>query len=77
MLHEIAVDALINITLHIIFIVLSWKSLEALNFEKIIKKNKVVESRLIFILLSIAIGSIVSNFVINFIHWSRQLVYLF
>lgn len=77
MLHEIAIDALINIIIHIIFIVLSWKALEGLNFEKLIKKNKVIESRLLFILLSITIGTIASTFVINLIQWSRQLIYLF
>jgi len=77
MTQEIAIDALINICIHIIFIILAWKALEALNFEKLLKKNRIIESRVLYILLAITIGTVSSHFVIQFIYWSRQLIYLF
>ncbi len=77
MTQEIAIDSLINIVLHITFIIIAWKALEALNFEKFLKKNRVVESRTLYVLLAITIGTVASHFVTQFIYWSRQLIYLF
>ncbi|PKR77756.1 hypothetical protein CEY16_07440 [Halalkalibacillus sediminis] len=73
---DVAVDAMVSIISHLIFIILAWKGLEALHFEKLIAKNKVVESRILYIMLSITIGTTVSNFFLDFINWSRQLTYL-
>nr|WP_289039179.1 DUF1146 family protein [uncultured Allobacillus sp.] len=70
------VDALTGMISHIIFIILAWKALESVNIQSIFKKNREVESKLLFILLSIVIGTTVSNFFLDFIRWSGQLSYL-
>ena len=38
-------------------------ALSSLNFEKLIKKNKVVEAQLLYILLAMALGYLVANFI--------------
>ena len=70
-------NALIGIMSHIFFIGITFYALQALMYEKVFKKNHVVQIQLLFILLSIAIGSTVSNFFITFTTWSRQLPFLF
>ncbi|WP_102693084.1 DUF1146 family protein [Rummeliibacillus pycnus] len=70
-------NALIGIVSHIFFIGITFYALQALMYEKVFKKNHVFQIQLLFILLSIAIGSTVSNFFITFTTWSRQLPFLF
>ncbi|MET3684252.1 putative integral membrane protein (TIGR02327 family) [Alkalibacillus flavidus] len=76
MLMQQGVDALIGITSHIIFIILAWKGLDAINIQALFKKNKEIESKLLWILLSIALGVTVSNFFLDFVNWSQKLSYL-
>ncbi|RPF54115.1 DUF1146 family protein [Aquisalibacillus elongatus] len=76
MFADIAIDAIVFMLMHIIFIILAWKALEAVQLERIFKKNKIVESRIFYLMLSIMLGSTVSNFFIDFIKWSRQLQHL-
>ncbi|SEQ98616.1 DUF1146 family protein [Piscibacillus halophilus] len=76
MFTDLAIDSIIFMMMHIMFIVLAWKVLEAVQLEQIFKKNRVIESRILFMMLAIVIGSTVSNFFIDFINWSRQLQHL-
>ncbi|MGP4072307.1 DUF1146 family protein [Piscibacillus sp. B03] len=76
MFTDLAIDSIVFMFMHIIFITLAWKVLEAVQLEQIFKKNRVIESRILFIMLSITIGATVSNFFIDFIKWSRQLQHL-
>lgn len=69
--------SLISLFSHIFFIYITWMALQSINFEIIIRKNHVREARLLVILLTIFIGSTVSNFVLDIIRWSQDLVYLF
>ena|GEM_PF-610542 len=59
-------QALISIIVNLVFIFLTWRALQALQIEKIIRKGRVVETRLLLILLTIAIASSVSNFFLNY-----------
>lgn len=70
-------QALISIISHLIFIVITWWALQGLNIEKFIKPNQVLQARLLLILLTIAIGSIVSNFFLDYLLWSQQLPLMF
>ncbi|KHD86687.1 DUF1146 family protein [Heyndrickxia ginsengihumi] len=70
-------QALISILTHLFFIAISFWALQAVNIEQIIKKNRVVQARLLYVLLSLAIGSAVSNFFLNYLLWSQQLPQLF
>ncbi|WP_044896334.1 DUF1146 family protein [Bacillus alveayuensis] len=70
-------QAIISMTSHIVFIIITWYALQGLHIESIIRKGRVFEARLLLILLTIAIGSTVSNFFLDLLFWSRQTPYLF
>lgn len=66
-------QALVSIVIHLMFIALAWWGLQALNFEKLLRKNHVVQARVLYILLAIVLGSTVSNFFLDYLLWSQQL----
>jgi len=68
--------ALLSITSHLLFIAISWWALQAIRLEKLLKPNHVFQARLLYILLAIVIGSIVSNFFLDYLQWSKQLPFL-
>ncbi len=74
---SIGQEALLGILSHIFFIAITFYALQAFMLEKIFKKNKVFQIQLIYILLSIAIGTTVSNFFLQVSNWSGKLPYLF
>lgn len=70
-------QALISIIVNLVLLFITWKALQALNLEKLMKKGRVAEARLLLILLTIAIASSVSRFLLDYLFWSQQLQYLF
>jgi len=70
-------EALMGILSHLFFIAITFYALQAFMLEKLFKKNKVFQIQLIYILLSIAIGTAVSNFFLQISSWSGKLPYLF
>jgi uncharacterized integral membrane protein (TIGR02327 family) len=69
--------ALTSILTHLIFIALAWWALQALQFDKLLRANHVLQARVLYILLSIALGSTVSNFFLDYLQWSQQLPMIF
>jgi uncharacterized integral membrane protein (TIGR02327 family) len=70
-------NSLISIISHLVFIALAWWALQAVNFEKFLRPNRVMQARILFILLSIIVGSIVSNFFLDYLFLSQQLPQVF
>ncbi|MEC1799405.1 DUF1146 family protein [Bacillus mojavensis] len=70
-------QAAIGIIVHLIFIGVTWWALQAVNIDPLIRKGKVVQARLLMILLTIAIGTTVGNFFLDYLNYSQQLPYLF
>jgi len=68
---------LISIMSHIIFIYITWTAMQGINFEPLVRDNKVKEARIIIIFIAIVVGAGVSNFVLDIIRWCQDLVYLF
>ena len=66
-------EALLSILSHLVFIAVTWWALQSINFEKFLRKNRVAQARLLYVLVSIVIGSIVSNFFLDYLFWSKQL----
>lgn len=60
-----------KIFLYIFFVLLSAYSLSAINFEKIIKKNKIIETRILVMILSFISGYILTNFIVDFLEFSK------
>ncbi len=73
----IGYTAIISLVSHIFFIYVTWIAIQSINLDFFIRKNKVNEARLLLIILTIAIGTTVSNFVLDIIQWSQDLIYLF
>lgn len=73
MLESFGQESLMSMILSLFFIGLSFWALQAIRFEKLLRKNQIARARLLYLLLAIAIGSIVSNFFLDYYIWSRQL----
>lgn len=56
-----------KIYIYVVAVLLSIFALSGVNFEKFIRKNRVIETRILVILLGFALGYLVSNFIIDFI----------
>jgi uncharacterized integral membrane protein (TIGR02327 family) len=77
MMTAIGPYALTSIISHLAFIALAWWALQALQFEKLLRANHVLQARVLYILVSIALGSSVSNFFLDYLQWSQQLPMIF
>jgi len=76
MFSNVGVFSVLSIVTNLAFIALAWWALQSLDFEKFIRKNRVMQGRLLYILLAIAIGSIVANFFLDYFVWSGQIPYI-
>jgi uncharacterized integral membrane protein (TIGR02327 family) len=70
---DIGVQSFISILSHLLFISITWWALQAIHYEKWMKPNRVVQLRLLLILVTIAIGSAVSNFFLDYLFLSQRL----
>ncbi|NMD70096.1 DUF1146 domain-containing protein [Bacillus sp. DNRA2] len=77
MITDMGQQALLSIISHLVFIGLAWWAVQALQIEKVIKKNHVIQARVLYIILSIVLGSTVSNFFLDYLLWSQQLPLMF
>ncbi|GAB3044940.1 DUF1146 family protein [Virgibacillus ainsalahensis] len=69
--------ALISIISHIFFIALTWRLIISINFDPLITKGKATEARILLLFITIVIGTAVSNFFLDILQWSRDLLLLF
>lgn len=74
---SIGTMSVIGIISHIFFIAITWKLMLGINFDVVIRKNRVGEARLLIIFLTIAIGTLVSNFVLDIIRWTLDIPLMF
>ncbi len=76
MFTDIGQQAMFGLISHLFFMGITWWALHALNFEKLLRANKVLQARVLYVLLSVAIGSMVSNFFLDYVSWSTKMPYL-
>lgn len=72
----LGVQAIIGIATNIFFIMIFFWALKGLRIESWIKKNHVVQARILYVFFSITIGYTVSNFVLEFLNLSKNLIFL-
>lgn len=77
MYNLIAQQAVLGIISHLFFIGVSFYALRAVMLDKFLKSNHVFQVQILYIFLSIVIGTTVSNFFLTISSWSNQLPYLF
>jgi uncharacterized integral membrane protein (TIGR02327 family) len=73
MLAGFGYQALISIISHLIFIAVTWWALQSIRYEHLVKPNHIFQVRVLLVLVTIAIGSTVSNFFLDYLLWSQQL----
>lgn len=73
----LAQQAIVGMVVHLVFFAVTWWALQSVNIDPLIRKGMIVQARLLMILLTIAIGSTVSNFFLDYLNYSQQLPYLF
>ncbi len=74
---SISQTAIISMVSHLIFIVITWRVVQAINFEPLIRKGRVMEARILMLFITIVVGSGVSRFFLDFVKWSQDLLYLY
>lgn len=74
---QFGVQALLSVIVHIIFLIVTWWSLQAFRIDVFFKNPADVRAKVFMILLTVAIGSLAGNFFMNYLNWSLQLKYLF
>ncbi len=57
--------------LYVIMTLLSTYTLSGINFDKFMKKNKIIEARILVIIISFIFGYILTNFISDFINIAR------
>ncbi|MFZ3589041.1 DUF1146 family protein [Bacillus sp. DJP31] len=70
-------QALLSILSHLLFITITWWALQAIRIDVLIKPNYVWQARILLLVVTIAIGTTVSNFFLDYLLWSQQLPLIF
>jgi uncharacterized integral membrane protein (TIGR02327 family) len=52
---------------HIVFIIIVFWAMQAIHYEKFIRKNRVIQARLLFSILAIVIGYLLSSFFLEYL----------
>ena len=60
-----------KVILYIIFTFIAAFGLSGINFSNFFKKDKIIESRVLIITLSLSLGYLLTNFVIEFLDLTR------
>ncbi|CDO05053.1 hypothetical protein BN988_03634 [Oceanobacillus picturae] len=69
--------AIVSMISHLIFIYLTWRVVQAINFDPLIRKGRAAEARVLLLLVTIVVGAGVSRFFLEILQWSSDLIYLF
>lgn len=60
-----------QIYIYVISLFLCAYAISGINFESIIRKNKVIEAKCLMMILCLSFSYLVANFIINFIQFSK------
>lgn len=76
-LAQVGVQAMVAVIVHILCLVVTWWALMAFRIDVFFKDPSDVRAKILLVLITIAIGSLVGNFFMDYINWSLQLKYMF
>lgn len=57
--------------IYIVSVLLSTFAISGINFNNVFRKNKVIEAKILIVLLALALGYLVGTFVVTFIECSK------
>ncbi|GAA0605219.1 DUF1146 family protein [Virgibacillus siamensis] len=69
--------ALFSMISHLVFIFITWRVMQTINFDPLIRKGRAMEAKILLLFIAIAVGTSISNFFLSFLQWSSDLVFLF
>jgi len=70
---SLGTTGLINIVISLIFIALSWWAIQAFRLDVFVKNYKSPQTKVLMMLLSIALGHGVARFFMDYLGWSIML----
>jgi uncharacterized integral membrane protein (TIGR02327 family) len=74
---QLGISSLVNILISLASIVICWWVIMGLRLEEVIKPGRVVQARMLAIILSIVLGHQLASFLIDYLSWSRWISGLF
>ena len=76
MTQTFGINAVLTIMSHLVFILITWRSLIALKFDNFLKANRVRESQVLLFFIAVAIGYLVSSCFLSLVEAVKNLTYL-
>ncbi|WP_155285996.1 DUF1146 family protein [Lacticaseibacillus zhaodongensis] len=76
MTQSFGINGLFTLLSHLVFIIMVWRTLIALRFDKILKPNRVRESQLLLFFVAVALGYLVSSCFLSLVQAVRDMTYL-
>lgn len=76
MTQGLGLSGAVTLVSHFVFIMISFRLLTAVRFDKFLRPNHVRESQLLMVFIAIALGYLVSEFFMSLIDAARALPYL-
>lgn len=73
----VGLSALLNMTLTLAMIIIAWWSLQVFKFDLFIRNVHSTQAKLFHVLLAVALGYLVADFLIQYMDWTRMLPLLF
>lgn len=74
---SMGMNGLLNIVIVLICIGLSWWALQELQLDKMLKRPRSAQGKMLQVLLSVALGYQVAKFIIDYFQWSTWLPGMF
>lgn len=68
--------ALLHIILHVVCVCISFWALKSIRTDQWFKSGYTAQIQTLIIMMSFALGSLVSNFIMDIIHFSQQLTWM-
>lgn len=75
-LQNIGIQAIITLACYFIFTGVAFWALQALRFDRFIRRDHVPQAQMLIGLLAVAIGYLTSSFFLSFIDQTRNLIFL-
>ncbi|WP_062200000.1 DUF1146 family protein [Massilibacterium senegalense] len=71
------VDAIVSMVVHLIMLIITFWALQTVRWEVFFQQPKGTKAKVLIVLLTVVISSIVANFLLDYFVWSNRLQYLF
>lgn len=76
-MESFAIQGIVNIVIQLFIIVITWWALQSFKIDLFLKNPNSPQAKALLILLTIAIGSLVGQFFINYLEWASWIKYMF